>query len=216
MPKVIAFLNQKGGTTKTTTATNVASALVTLHGASVLLVDLDPQGSATDWSAARGGDDGGPELVPVVAMGKTLPRDLPRVSSGYDYVVIDGTPSVSDLAVAAVKAADAVIIPVHPSAYDIWACEVLVDLIKERQEVTDGKPRAALMVARAIVGSIMERQASEALAGMDLPVLETRTHQRTAYVNTVSSGGSVIDLPASDKARQEIEALTLEIMEFVK
>jgi chromosome partitioning protein len=50
--KVIAVLNQKGGSGKTTIATHLARALQ-LDGASVLLVDSDPQGSARDWAAVR-------------------------------------------------------------------------------------------------------------------------------------------------------------------
>lgn len=49
---VIAFLNQKGGTGKTTLSINIAHSLV-LKNNQVLLVDADPQGSARDWAAAR-------------------------------------------------------------------------------------------------------------------------------------------------------------------
>jgi len=49
---VIAVLNQKGGSGKTTIATHLARALQ-LDGASVVLIDSDPQGSARDWAAVR-------------------------------------------------------------------------------------------------------------------------------------------------------------------
>ena len=60
--KVVAVLNQKGGVGKTTLATNLARALH-LEGATVLLVDSDPQGSARDWHAAGDG-----QLVNVVGL----------------------------------------------------------------------------------------------------------------------------------------------------
>ena len=60
--KVIAVLNQKGGSGKTTIATHLARALQ-LDGADVLLVDSDPQGSARDWAAVR--ED---QPVPVVGI----------------------------------------------------------------------------------------------------------------------------------------------------
>lgn len=214
--KVWSILNQKGGTSKTTTATNLASCLAVKHGKRVLLVDLDPQCSATDWAAARGEASGDAGVIPTVAMGKALARDLPRISGGYDYVVIDGVPQISELTAAAIKAADVVLVPVQPSQYDIWACGDLVQLVKDRQELADGKPAAALMIARAIPNTVIERDAREALEGFELPILQAQTCQRQSYVRGVDTGRSVMDLAADDKARVEIEALTAELMDLSK
>ncbi|MEI5604547.1 AAA family ATPase, partial [Streptomyces brasiliscabiei] len=79
---------------KTTISTNVASQLHA-DGHKVLLVDLDPQGSATDWSEQA---EEGSEAVPVIRMGKNLHRDIHKVASGYEYVIVDGAPQVADLA----------------------------------------------------------------------------------------------------------------------
>ncbi|HEF0046110.1 TPA: AAA family ATPase, partial [Citrobacter freundii] len=98
--KVIAVLNQKGGSGKTTIATHLARALQ-LDGNDVLLVDSDPQGSARDWAAVR-------EDHPLTVVGidrPTIDRDLKNIAT-KDFVVIDGAPQASDLAVSAIKAAD--------------------------------------------------------------------------------------------------------------
>lgn len=211
MPKVIAVLNQKGGTTKTTTATNLAACIAS-RGYKALIVDLNSdQGSASDWSAAQDGHDVAWH-VPVIAMGKQLGRDLPRVAGDFDFVVIDGVPQVSELTAAAIKVADLVIIPVQPSQYDIWATEDLVGLVKDRQELADGTPRGVMLVSRAISGTTLARDVEHALEGLGMPVLKSRTHQRVAYVNGVSEGRSVMDLRPSDEARIEIEALTSEVL----
>jgi len=107
--QVIAVLNQKGGSGKTTIATHLARALQ-LDGADVLLVDSDPQGSARDWAAVR-------EDQPLTVVGidrPTIDRDLKNVAR-KDFVVIDGAPQAADLAVSAIKAAHFVLIPVQPS-----------------------------------------------------------------------------------------------------
>ena len=76
---IIGVLNPKGGSGKTTLATNLAHALQLEgregHPSPVLIVDTDPQGTATDWQAAQGDGADLPSVVPS-------PTDAPsRVSS---------------------------------------------------------------------------------------------------------------------------------------
>ena len=203
--KVIAVLNQKGGSGKTTIATHLARALQ-LAGANVLLVDSDPQGSARDWAAVR-------EDQPLTVVGidrPTIDRDLKQIAR-KDFVVIDGAPQAADLAVSAIKAADFVLIPVQPSPYDIWATADLVELVKQRIEVTDGKLQAAFVVSRAIKGTRIGGEVAEALAGYELPILETRITQRVSYPGTAAVGTTVMDSEPEGDAAAEIRALAAEI-----
>lgn len=208
--KVIAVLNQKGGSGKTTIATHLARALQKLDY-SVLLVDSDPQGSARDWSAVD-------EENPVTVIGidrPTIDRDLKSVAK-KDFIVIDGAPQASDLALSAIKAADFVLIPVQPSPYDIWATSDLVDLVKQRIEVTDGKLQAAFVVSRAIKGTKIGTEISEALLGYELPVLETRITQRVIYPTSAATGTTVLDIEPSSDASKEVNSLALELVEKFK
>ena len=202
---VIAVLNQKGGSGKTTISTHLARAFQ-LSGASVILVDSDTQGSARDWSAAH-------QDQPVQVVGIDRPtheRDLKALAK-TDWIIIDGAPQAKELAVSALKAADLVLIPCQPSPYDIWAASDLVDLIKQRIEVTDGRLKAAFVISRAIGGTKLGSEVTDALAGYGLPVLLSRIHQRVSYPTTAATGQTVFDLPGSGEAAAEFNALRAEI-----
>lgn len=202
---VISILNPKGGCGKTTLSTNLARAFHD-RGFKVLLVDSDPQGSASDWHAAREDNP-----IPFIAYGKPENlKALPGVSAPYDYVFIDGAAKLEGMIAAAVKVSDAVLIPVQPSPYDIWAASDLVDLIKARQEVTDGKPQAAFVVSRVIKRTLLGKEVSGALSEYGLPVLESLTVQRQIYPRTASDGLTIFD-SANKEAAAEINAIVDEV-----
>lgn len=198
--QVISVINQKGGVGKTTVATHLATAL-RLDGHSVLLVDSDPQGSARDWAAVQ--ED---HPLSVVGMDRpTIERDLKSIAP-VDFVIIDGAPQAADLAVSAIKASDFVLIPVQPSPYDIWATADLVELVRQRIEITDGKLQAAFVVSRAITGTNIGKEVSGVLEGYELPILVSRVHQRVNYASSAASGSTVLeDQPESEGAKEMIQ-----------
>lgn len=206
--KVIAVLNQKGGSGKTTIATHLARALQ-LSGKSVLLVDSDPQGSSRDWAAVREDNP-----VPVIAIDRpTIERDLKNVAQ-KDFVVIDGAPQASDLAISAIKVADLILIPVQPSPYDIWATSDLVDLIHQRIELTEGKLKAAFIISRAIKGTKIGADIRQALADYQLPVLTSAITQRVIYPTSAISGSTVLDDEPHGEAAKEINLLLQDVLAF--
>jgi chromosome partitioning protein len=210
--KVVGVLNEKGGCGKTTIATNLARGLQ-LEGLDVLIVDSDVQGSARDWGAAQGEVD----APAVVGMDRpVLHKDIPKIAEENDVVVIDGAARAEKMQTSAIKASDLVLIPVQPSAYDIWSSETLVELVQARREVA-GKPDAAFVVSRQIVGTNLAGEAQEALESFDLPVLEGRTGQRVIYAEAASRGLSVLDVDPSSKAAGEVRQIvedTLAILDM--
>lgn len=207
--KVIAVLNQKGGSGKTTIATHLARGLQ-LQSHSVLLVDSDQQGSARDWRAV---DEDNP--VPVIGLDRpTLDKDLKNVSD-KEFVVIDGSPQATNLALSAIKAADFVLIPVQPSPYDVWATSDLVDLVQQRIEMTDGKLKAAFVVSRAIQNTNIGKEVAAVLQDYNLPVLDARIVQRVSYPNSASVGKTVFETEsAKSSAVTEITQLVNEVKTF--
>jgi chromosome partitioning protein len=210
MSKIIAVLNQKGGAGKTTLSTNLARALQ-LGGEKVLLVDSDPQGSARDWNAAGNG-----ELLPVIGLDRpTLAKDIQAIRDNQDWIIIDGAPQIAELAVAAIKCADLILIPVQPSPYDVWACEDLVDIIKTRQEVANGKPKAAFVISRVIKNTQLSKEIGEALEGYGLPVFKHFTSQRVIFPKSAANGSTVMDADESGEAAAEIRSIAQELKEFL-
>ncbi len=204
---IIAVLNQKGGVGKTTIATCLAHAFEQADPGSTLLVDQDPQGSALDWNEINEGC-----LLPVIGMSReTLPTDIRAVKDQYKVIVIDGAPAADKLAVAAMKIADLVIVPVQPSPYDVWSSSDIVDLIKARQEIADGKPRACILISRAIKNTRIGKDVLDALSDFDLPVLENRTTSLVAYPTAVGEGKTVL-CGGYAQAAKEIKAIREELV----
>lgn len=209
---ITVLLTPKGGSGKTTIASNLGACLHR-RGAKVLLVDADPQGTLTDWRGAAGEDA---DLPSVVGMEATaLSRELPGIAEGYDHAIIDAAGQLGAQTGAAIRTADAALIPVRASAGDLWAVAELIDLLKGRQEATGGAPKAAFVVSQAVTGANLSEQITEALSGFELPAFGARTGHRVAYAQALSTGGAVIDRPRS-KAAAEIEALTDELNQLLQ
>ncbi|MBD1862343.1 MULTISPECIES: ParA family partition ATPase [Trichocoleus] len=206
---ILTLANQKGGVGKTTLSVNLAHAIA-LSKKRVLLVDADPQASASTWAAAREE----PSPFPVIGMARnTLHRDLPELLENYDHCVIDSPPRVSALARSAILASDLVIIPVQPSSYDVWAATETVQLIEEAQQFRP-EIKALFCINRKVVNTAIGQEIGAALAGYPFPILKSAICQRIAFAES-SAGYSVFELAPTSTAANEIKALSREILKLL-
>ncbi len=137
----IMVLNSKGGSGKSTIATNIASYYAT-QGKKVLLVDLDPQASSLDWLAAR---PGGRSLITGID-GASGHFRAPRSA---DYVVYDTPAAVSSPELSALlRRAQSIIIPVLPSPIDMRAATPFVQKVLNNGRVARKETRVALIANR--------------------------------------------------------------------
>ena len=204
---IIGILNQKGGVGKTTLAVNLAAAMQR-QGGRVLLIDADPQGSALDWAAAREE----PPLFAVVGLPRaTLHKEIAVIGEGYDHIVIDGPPRVTDLARSAIMASDLVLIPVQPSPYDIWAADEVVKLIAEAR-VYKENIKSVFVVNRKIANTAIGRDVGEALAAYPVPVLKAFVTQRVVFAEAVAQGKSIFEIDQEGLAAKEVQAVLDELM----
>ena len=205
---IIGLLNQKGGVGKTTLSVNLAASLART-GARLLLIDADPQGSALDWAAAREGES----LFSVIGFPRaTIHKEIEKIGQGYDHIIIDGPPRVTDLARSAIMASDVVLIPVQPSPYDIWSVDEIVKLTEEARVYRDNQ-KVTFVINRKIVNTIIGRDVREALANYSIPTMTAAVTQRVIYAEAVAQGRAVYELDPNGPAAAEIEAVITELLE---
>lgn len=203
---IIGLLNQKGGVGKTTLSVNIA-AILAQSGSRVLLIDADPQGSALDWAAARQGDP----LISVVGFPRaTIHREIAQIGQGYDHIVIDGPPRVTDLARSAIMASDIVLIPVQPSPYDIWASEEVVKLIDEAR-VYKETLKSVFVINRKIANTAIGRDVSEALSIYPVKTMKASITQRVIFAEAAAQGMAVHEIDDAGPAATEIRSVTSEL-----
>lgn len=195
--KKIAFLAQKGGSGKTTLAVHTAVA-ATEAGESVVVIDTDPQKSATVWGDARS------QEAPIVATAAA--SELGRVLEAADQermtlAIVDTAPHAAPDATRIVRAVDLVAIPVRPTAFDIAAAGSAVDIVKA------AGVRAVFVLSACPFRSPEIAETRTVLAEYGLPIAPVEIIDRRAFARAVATGRAVTEFVSDGKAATEIRAL---------
>ena len=132
--KVISLVQQKGGSGRSTLATNIAGILSKAHD--VTLIDCDvPQGTAASWYAIRREDNHPGNLNVLTADSYTsLVNQVHGLTT--DYLILDAPPKVEEITRAILMLSDLLLIPLGASAPEIWATTDLLDTIQDAEKNT--------------------------------------------------------------------------------
>lgn len=192
--KTIAFLSQKGGSGKTTLAVHSAVAAAEA-GERVVIVDTDPQKSATVWGDARTKD------TPIVATAAAA--DLGRVLSAANQermtlAIVDTAPHAAPDATRIVRVVDLVVIPCRPTAFDIAAAGSAVDIVRAA-----GVP-AVFVLSACPFRSPEIAETRVVLAEYGLPISPIEIIDRRAFARAVATGRAVTEFESNGKAADEI------------
>ncbi len=195
--KTIALISQKGGAGKTTVAIHLAVA-AEQHGLKTALFDLDPQASASSWSDKRGT----PSPAVVSAQAARLPSLLEQASAqSAALVIIDSAPNADSASLAAARAADLILIPCRPAAFDLNAIGTTLNLA-----MVANKPAYVVLNAVPPLGKVGE-EARLALEEGGVMVAIPMLHQLVAFSHAVNDGRTAQELDPKSKAAMEIDAL---------
>ncbi len=198
----------KGGSGKTTVATNLTVALAR-EGKDVLLVDADDQETATDFSAWRNErTEGNAGYTSIQLTGQAARVELKRLASKYEQVVIDTGGRDTTSQRAALSVADVYLVPFNPRSFDVWTLEKVARLTQEIQTINP-KLKAYAFLNRADPRGSDNQEAAEVLRDSDvLQYLDTSLGNRKAYSNAAAQGMGVMELqPIDPKATAEFNAL---------
>jgi len=162
----ISVINLKGGSSKSSIIMNLGGVFKDI-GKNPLLIDLDPQQSATRWASQGAGQFLFPVIPLEVVNVKQFKIDLNRMETenGSDIVLFDTPPAIQNESMVAALLSDIVLIPITPSPLDLWAAEQAISTVKEVQTERGGNPNIILVPARLMPNTVLGKEIYIALRG---------------------------------------------------
>lgn len=195
--KTIAIISQKGGAGKTTLALHLAVAAEQGNQTAVI-IDLDPQASATSWKDSRLGDT--PAVVSAQFTRLEAILDVAK-KGGAQICIIDTAPHSEGAALAAARVADLILIPCRPSILDLRAITSTIDLAK-----IAGRNVGVVLNSLPPRGNLAE-EAVAAVAGYGVDVVPVQIGQRAAFMHALTIGQTAQEYEPGGKGAMEVQQI---------
>jgi chromosome partitioning protein len=196
--RTISLINQKGGVGKTTVALHLAAAFWQ-GGQNVVVLDLDPQASASEWHDSRSIEMPHVESIQPARLAKVVEhtRDI-----GADVLILDTAPHAEATALDAARCSDLVLVPCQPSIMDLRAMRKTVDLLKLVKV-----PAFAILNSVPPHGTVADEAAEMIETTLKIPVCPIRLGDRVAYNRCLITGQVAQEYEPTGKAAHEVEQL---------
>jgi chromosome partitioning protein len=204
----IGVSNLKGGVGKTTIAQNLAVCFAHM-GYKVCIVDTDTNQNSLAWSGVR--DESLPGILVVGATdSKALNKTVDKLDRDHEIVIIDGTPSLSEMTTRIILSSDILLIPILPSGHDFRAMTQFVERYEQAKEFKAEIP-AYFILNQFSENLNVHQDMKSMLTQFELGIMETTVNKRVSYVRTGIEGRGVYE-SNDDKAKEEMVKLTQEVL----
>ena len=209
---ILLIGGEKGGTGKTTISTNIA-ALRAINGYDILLVDTDPQKTASFWGLTRDDDSNLPRVTTIQKF-DNVKKEIIALSSKFDDIIIDAGGRDSVELRTSLLVANKAIFPLRASQFDLWTLAKINSHVSDARAINENLSSFIMINQASSNPSVKEsNSASDFLDDfIELRLLNTVIAERIAFRKAAISGKSVKELlPEDKKASSEILALYEEI-----
>jgi chromosome partitioning protein len=213
---IFTVANTKGGVGKSTSTVQISTGFA-LQGLRPWVVDGDKKQTSALLSLTNRLNAGFPGIPATeLSDGGSLRAQVRLQSPQFDHTIIDVGARDSGALRAALTVTDVLVVPFAPRAYDLWAYENMVELVKEAQELRDIKVIPFLNMAKADDGKNSDNATAIAdIEAMGFPVAPVRVGNRVAIDRASAAGLNVQEYkPVDEKARDEVAKLVQYILEF--